>query len=212
MIFWWGARSERATVGSAGLLHCNVCDKDSVFSRVVTYRVRHAYWVFRWATNRQLHLVCGNCGAPAIDDGDVRAPEVVKAIPAFDRRGWLIGAGILASLIVVIAVAGASMNAANRDYAAQPQAGDVYETNIARIVDRPEAPEMFGAIRVVAVKGDAVELELPEASYNKRRGVDRDIRSGALARPGYFRPEHMTVPRAELARMYADGITWNIER
>lgn len=212
MFFWWGARGGYAQVGSAGLKHCGYCDKDSWFERVVTYRVRHLYWIFRWVTGRELHQICGNCGATHLDDGDVRAPEVTKSIPAFDRRGWLAGVGALGSLVALGSIAAASGNAAKDRYVAQPQVGDVYEADLARLLTKPDAPVMYGALRITALRGDAVEVELPNGYYDDRRGVERDVRERKLDRPGYFVPQHLTMPRTALAKMYADGTAFDVQR
>ena len=212
MIFWWGARGEAAQVGAAGRFHCNACGKDGSFTRVVSYRVRHAYWLFRWMTGRQLHLVCDNCGASAMDDMAVGAPEVTRAIPAFDRRGWLAAPALLASLVVIGSIGAAADRAADRGYLARPRVGDIYEVDIARRLGRPEAPVMFTALRVAALRGDQVELEMGNGYYAERRGVDRDIDTGAITRPGYFVGERMMMPKAALAKMYADGVAVDVRR
>ena len=212
MIFWWGTRGETAQVGPAGSYHCTACDKDGPFTRVVAYRVRHAYWLFRWTTGRQLYLVCGNCGATSPDDGDVRAPDVRKAIPAFDRRGWLAAPVLVGSLVTIGSVGVAADKAASRRYIAQPQMGDIYEVDLARRMSQPEAPVMYTALRVAALRGDQVEFEMGNRYYGNRRGVDRDIASGEVRQPRYFVAEHMAMPRAALAKLYNDGVAVDVRR
>ena len=43
----WGAHSEVKDLGSCGVYHCGRCGMDSEFRALLSYRVRHAYWIFR---------------------------------------------------------------------------------------------------------------------------------------------------------------------
>lgn len=104
MLLWWGMRSENRQVGTASHRHCGECGRDSWFTRYVSYRRGHIYGLFRWVARRQLFTVCGTCGARFVDGGDVKASEVTAAIPAFDRRGWLVAPALLVSIMVLGAV------------------------------------------------------------------------------------------------------------
>lgn len=212
MFFSWGARSEIATVGPAGHFACSACNTDSSFTRLVSYRVRHAYWIFRWVTGRKLHLICDTCGAESRDDTAANAPEVTKAIPAFDRRGWIAAPVLLVALIVIGSIASSANDADNRRFVSQPKVGDLYEVDLARGVPHPEAPTMYTALRIAAIRGDQIDLQIANRYYEKRRGVDRDLDRGTTNQPGYFGSARMVASRAGLAKMLNDGVTVDIRR
>ena len=95
----WGRRGGVAELGDAGHRHCARCDKDSQFQALVGYTVRHLWWVFRWVSDRKYAVACSNCGAQyAAAESDFDKQRVAKAIPLWDRRGWLAGPAIIGSL------------------------------------------------------------------------------------------------------------------
>ena len=209
----WGSRGESAEVGPAGHRHCAYCDKDSYFTRMVNYTVRHIYWIFRWVTDRTPYLICGNCGAAHADDEEqVRSKEVGKAISAWDRRGWMAGLGGIGAIIATGSIAAAADSANDKTYIAAPRAGDVYEADLAKLLVKPDAPLMYSTIRVVSVKSDQVEIEAGTLYYDDWRGVDRDISSGRASQPGYYAPEHVVFPRKAIEKMYADGVIHDVKR
>jgi hypothetical protein len=180
---------------------------------MVAYRVRHIYWIFRWVTERVPYMICGNCGAEhSADEGDYDSPETKGAISKWDRLGWAIGAGGIGALIATGSVAMAFDKAANQTEIATPRIGDVYETNLAKLVTKPEAPVMFGAMRVVKVSATEVELEVSNTYYTDSRGVERDMREGKTADESYYGGNHLNVPKASLEKMYADGAVTDVSR
>lgn len=209
----WGARDRVAPVGEGEVLHCSRCAADTHWTTYVQYRLRYVYWLFRWTTGRTLYRACGQCGAAEyLDDAAVPRAQQRAAIPFLDRRGWAIGAGVIASLVGLGTVAAAQHDGSVDGYLRAPQAGDVYEANLARLMDKPPSPVMYGALRVAGVTGDAVELEVPDLFYESLRGVQRDVSQGRLARSGYFRPERMKLARSALAGLYASGVIADVER
>lgn len=209
----WGARSEIAALAQDETLHCSRCDADTHWTTFIEYRVRHIYWLFRWTTNRILYRSCGQCGgAEPLDDAAVPRRQIAAAIPFLDRRGWAIGAGIIASLVGLGTIAEAEHVSATESYLQAPRPGDVYEVDLARLMDKPPAPVMYSALRVSGVTADAVEFEVPDLFYESLRGVQRDVQQGRLARTGYFRPERMKLSKATLKRMATSGVIVDVER
>jgi len=209
----WGARQEVAQVGDGETLHCSRCEADTHWMTLVEYRLRHVYWLFRWATNRTLYRTCGQCGGVEhLDEKAVPAKQVRSAIPFLNRRGWTVGAGIIASLVGLGTVAAAAHDGSVQAYLDAPRTGDVYEVDLARFLAKPPAPVMYSAARVTRVSADSVEVEVADLFYDKLRGVQRDVEQGRLAKPGYFGPERMKLPRGALKRLAADGAIADVER
>ena len=140
MIFSWGSRGGVKELGSCGQRSCPSCQKDSEFAGLVTYTVRHVYWLFRWVTGRKFHMQCTNCGAafPA-DSGDFDSAAASKAIPIMDRRGWMFGTGAIGSLVVAGSIAAAADSRNDRAALLAPQQGDFYEMDLARSLDQSSA-------------------------------------------------------------------------
>ena len=209
----WGSRGGWAEVGPAGLRHCAYCDKDSYFTRMVAYTVRHIYWIFRWVTGRTPYLVCGNCGAEHADEEAHEAhKEVTKAIPAFDRRGWLVGLGGIGALVATGSIAAASDHANDKVTLAAPHVGDIYEADLAKIMSRPDAPVMYSTLRVTKVEGSQVELEFGRKYYDDWRGVDRDVNAGEAGTEAYYGPEREKVSVSTLQTMFEDGTLHDVRR
>lgn len=209
----WGSSGALAQVGESEVMNCSRCDSDTNWSTMVSYTVRHVYWLFRWTTDRTLYRMCGNClGVEYLDDNAVQPASVKQAIPFMDRRGWTIGAGIIASIFGLGSVAVAQDASQNQSFVQAPRTGDVYEVDLARIFDNPEKPVMYSAMRVVDVKPGAVEVEIADGFYDDLRGVQRDVREHRTSNPGYFRGERVEIQTAALNRMFAEGAILDVER
>jgi hypothetical protein len=209
----WGAHGALSQVGESEALHCSHCETETHWSTMVSYTVRHVYWLFRWTTDRTLYRMCGNClGTEYLPDEAVGPQAVKAAIPFMDRRGWTIGAGIIASIFGLGSIAVAQDASDNHAFLQAPRSGDVYEVDLARMLAKPEAPVMYSAMRVVKVHPEAVEVELADLFYSDRRGVERDMRERKTRYPGYYRPERAVFARASLDRMHAEGVILDVER
>ena len=209
----WGTKDAIAELGPAGLRHCPVCEHEASFTRRVAYRIRHAYWLFRWTTGRTLFDSCDRCGAgQGVDPAEVAKADVRAAIPFWDRRGWTIGVGAIASLVGVGAIASAQDSRATDAYLAAPRVGDVYVADIARLMAKPDAPVMISAMRVTRVAVDSVELEPSTLYYRDSRGIDRDHSSGKTAQQGYYAKDRLVVRLDGLKKMRSDGIVSDVYR
>ena len=209
----WGASSALSQIGESEIMHCSRCEADTNWSTMVAYTVRHVYWLFRWTTDRTLYRMCGNClGTEYLADEAVRPDALKAAIPFMDRRGWTIGAGIIASVFGLGTVAVAQDASQNQAFLQAPRNGDVYQVDLARMMENPEKPVMYSAMRVVDVKPDAVEVEIADLFYDDLRGVQRDVRERKTDYPGYYRPERVKLDKAALNRMQSEGVIIDVER
>lgn len=209
----WGSSGALAQVGESEVMNCSHCAADTNWSTMISYTVRHVYWLFRWTTDRTLYRMCGNClGVEYLEDKAVEPAAVKQAIPFMDRRGWTIGAAAIASLFGLGTVAVAQDASENQAFVHAPRAGDIYEVDLARMVDKPERPVMYSSMRVIGVEPAGVEVEVADLFYDDLRGVQRDVQEHRTDSPHYFRPEHVKFTNAALDRMYADGVIIDVER
>lgn len=209
----WGSSGALAQVGESEVMNCSRCDADTLWSTMVSYTVRHVYWLFRWTTDRTLYRMCGNClGVEYLDDNAVQPAAVKTAIPFMDRRGWTVGAGIIASIFGLGTIAAAQDSSQNQSFVLAPRTGDVYEVDLARIFDNPEKPVMYSAMRVVDVQPGTVEVEIADGFYDDLRGVQKDVREHKTSYPAYYRPERVKIETSALKRMYAEGAIIDVER
>jgi hypothetical protein len=213
MFISWGKEGKLAQVGSSEIMNCSNCEADTNWTTMVSYTMRHVYWLFRWTTDRTFYRTCGNClGVEYLEDKAVLPQAVKAAIPLMDRRGWTIGAGIIASIFGLGSIAAAQDASENQALLRAPHVGDIYEVDLARMLDKPEAPVMYSAMRVVDVKADSIEVEIAGLFYNERRGVDRDVLEGKTDNNDYYRPERLKLDKASLNRMQSEGVIFDVER
>src|SRR5437867_4023732 len=196
----WGRWTKVLHMGSAGVRHCDRCGQDSEFQAFVSYTVRHIYWLFRWVTGSEPQIACGNCGATFWGDEVIDNAAAKKAIPFLDRRGWTLGAGAVASLFGFGAIAAAADSQNNATFIQAPIAGDLYEVDLAKMSDKPEAPMMYSVMRVTNVGKEAVSVQVASRYYQDLRGVQRDVRDGMTNRAEYYAPGQAVMPRNAVAK------------
>ncbi len=158
-------------------------------------------------------MACSNCHAayPADRDNFGAAAER-EAVPFFDRRGWTIGGGALASLVGVGFVAAAADSRENERYVGEPRVGDIYEVDMARMIEKPEQAHMYTALRVVSVRKDEIEFQMANMYYDRIEGVRDDVRAGKTSQLAYYMEGSAAMKKTELKRMYDDGALEDVER
>lgn len=208
----WGSHGEQAQIGEE-ILHCSRCQFETHWSTMIEYRVRHIYWLLRWTTDRNVYRMCGNCfGVEPLDQSAVSPQAFKAAIPWLDRRGWTIGAGVVASLVGLGSLAAAQNASDNAAFIQAPRTGDIYEVDLARLSDRPQEPVMYSAMRVTEVGPDTIQFELADVFYDRLGGVQRDVTRGRVYDADYYGTERLEVPKSAIQRMWAEGVIIDIER
>lgn len=212
-MLWWGASNKFFNLGSVGLRHCPICEKDRNFSTILTYRLHHIWFLIRWITSKTYTVACDVClhGA-AVEPQEIEAAATKHPVPSFDRFGWAFGLGGLALLIGVGGIAANEDTKQNKIYAHTPHVGDIYKLDLARLSSKPEALVMYSAARVKSIKEGVVGLQTANGFYNKRKGVDDDVINGKALEDSYYAELIEAIPVAQIERMTGDGTIWDIER
>jgi hypothetical protein len=196
MIFWWGSQGKSVDAGDAGAKHCDICKQTQPFHYRASYTLRHLWFVFRWSTNTQYAALCNVCGnGTIIPREQVEAPSISgekkkSAIPSFDRWGWAMGLGGIATIGTLAGFAGQAENTADAKFVAAPKIGDLYLINVDRLF--PDSPDKgslggdYGVFRVSGITGQQVAIDTPKLVFNKRRGATDDIFDGDAKKTDYY--------------------------
>lgn len=217
----WGSAGKAVDAGDAGTHYCEVCKENRPFRYLLTYKVRHIWYLIRWATSQSYYRTCQICNnnfnseAPVVssagvDDG--RKPA--SPIPFFDRWGWAIGLGAVAAFVTFAVIAGKAEDAADAKLLANPQVGDRYEVKMEKFTGMtdPDHPlrTSYGIVRVSAVDDKGVTLDLPRMVWSKSSKLGREI--NAEARTDSYYDGKMLVSRADLLSLDKNGAIDNVER
>jgi hypothetical protein len=212
MIFVWGSANKEAYVPEIGQYHCLYCDQDGAFARVVTYRSHHIYGFIRWISGVSSYTSCCACGAAHSEHTNSSAPEIKHSIPWWDRRSWLIPVGIIALLIVIGSITSARDGVDNRAFIANPKIGDVYEANLSKLIQNPQARVMYSALHVTAIDGDKIEMEVAQKFYDVTGQVAKDFAGGDAQSSFYYSQSQLILRRSELKSLHNQGIVTDVMR
>jgi hypothetical protein len=218
----WGSAGKSNVIGDAGARNCNVCGQTRPFYYMVTYTMRHIWYLIRWTTGRKYFQLCSTChnGLPVeqseIDAKNLTGEKAKSHIPFFDRWGWAIGLGILAALVVFASIAGNADKKEEAGMIAAPKTGDIYTINVEKFVgggagDTNSIGGDYGAFRVSGVKGNAVVLDAPKLVFSRAGGVRKDISSGKVYQSDYY-DGALEVSIADMVRYAKQGAVYDIDR
>ncbi len=217
----WGSAGKAVDAGDAGTQYCEVCKENRTFRYLLTYKVRHIWYLIRWATSKNYYRTCQVCNnnfnsvAPVASSAGVDGGSKPKSpIPFFDRWGWAIGLGVVAALLMSIIIAGNAENSADAKLIARPQVGDRYVVQIEKFAgettsDSPSSTN-YGIVRVAAVDDKSVTLDLPRMIWSKSSKLIGEIRNEAKM-DGYYDGQMVKSP-AELVALDKQGVIENAER
>jgi hypothetical protein len=192
----WGSAGKQVEAGDAGNRACAVCKENRHFRYVVSYTVRHVWYLLRWSTGKSYSVICDTCNCvfpadpPQISDAGVSGGAKPKSpIPAFDRWGWAFALGAIGVLIVIAGISGNADKAEEAKMIAAPKVGDLYTVEMEKFEAGPATPSIgsnFGIVRISAIAGDKVTFQLPKIVSSKMSGTYKEISSGKARRDDYY--------------------------
>jgi hypothetical protein len=211
MFIAWGSSTKVAHVDHIEAQRCDTCGADKPYNVFLRYRVHHIWYLFRWITQKAYLAECTGCGRTIEAAGD-EIERRRNPVDFIDRFGWAIGVAGIAAIILL----GVLFDRQNRQQddalIAAPHVNDLYEVDMARMVDHPEAPIMYSLLRVKAVTPQGVEVQAANLYYNEVRGLTHDIDLGRARQDDYYSTDTGVIPVAGLQRMHADSTLVDVIR
>jgi len=212
-MFNLSSSQELVQVNSGGVRHCEHCDQEASYSTMLEYTQRSFYMVVRWVTGRFYYYLCSNClGTMATAPETIDPKEAKAAVPFFHRNGWMLGVAAALVFVIGATIAHQQNRAGNETYLAAPQVGDIYQLDMAKVQDPPEARVMHMLMRIQEVRPEGIVFQLATHYYDQNEGVDDDIRSGKASGSTYYGGDPVIIPREELRRLYDEGTISDIDR
>ena len=198
--------------------HCDICQQERTFRQVVTYKVHHLWWIFRWVTDKSYGVICQICrNGHRVEARAAEASVSKNPIPWFDRLGWAGGLGGLAVLGSLGAVAAQAEDALYINQIEHPQVGDIYEVDLMKLGAKPNAEDttangMYAPLMVTRVTAAGVEVRVPVQYATTASLLHEKITDGTAKAPAFYGPDiaHYTV--GELKKMRADRALLSVDR
>lgn len=197
----WGSGGDVVPLGAVGTQHCATCEAPREFRNVLNYRYAHVWYLFSWVTEKAYFTACTVCGRGVRHESKAFEAQLGRSpIPHYRRFGGLVLLGLIASVVVVGIVAGQRSNVREDALLHDPRVGDVYEVDLQALAPGGFDGHAWGLMRVVAVDGEKVSLEVPNTGYSKASGVYRDL--GKARDDSYYSGDVLSYPRQELVRLH----------
>ncbi len=202
----WGSGGKLVELGAAGTAECAVCEKERAFRNVLAYRYAHVWYLFSWVTRKEYLTVCETCNRGTQHDTKAFEAKLGKSpIPFYRRFGGLVLLGLIAAIVAFGMIASSRTTARENVLLDRPQVGDLYTVDLERLVPGGFEGHAYGVMRVAAIDGDTVTLQVPHTGYSKWKGADGDARGSRARAAGYYVPdETLSFPIAQL-RQFHDG-------
>lgn len=209
----WGSQVLQRVFGAPEQFHCEICGEERTFRRLMTYRVNHILWLFRWVGEKRYSRVCTTCrNGPRLLVAEVDVKEAAAAIPFIDRLGWTLGIGGIAALGVMGFVAASVQDHNDAAWLASPMAGDIYEVDMAKLETHPEAPVMYSTLQVASVSADRIQVRLPKSYFDRETGPSTAVSDGRARAREFYTDELISLPLTALPKMQKDGVIMHVDR
>lgn len=202
----WGSGGKVVELGSAGNAECAVCEKERAFRNVLAYRYAHVWYLFSWVTRKEYLTVCEVCNRGTQHDTKAFEAKLGKSpIPFYRRFGGLVLLGLIATIVVFGMIAASRTSAREDALLDRPQVGDLYTVDLEQLVPGEFDDHAYGVVRVAAVDGDTVTVQVPNAGYSKWQGADSDARGSRAGAAGYYAQEETLSFTIAQLRQFHDG-------
>jgi hypothetical protein len=108
-MFLWGSFNKLLKLAYMEVMQCLPCKQARTFSLLVSYRVHHIWYLFRWPTRKTYRVTCQSCGTTTAISNEAAEAKLGRCgIPVFDRFGWAIAIMLAVALIAYIQIAKAN--------------------------------------------------------------------------------------------------------
>jgi len=193
--------------------HCAKCEAEREFYPILRYTVHNILFFIRWVSGKSYYAICDICRrGDRLNTKEFEQTLGKSPIPAVDRLSGGIVLVLFAALIGAAFVFDGIHNVQEEVWLAQPQAGDIYEINLAKFLDKPETSSMYALMRVSAVENGEVVVQTP-LTYSNKMGFTPSQIERAKTRPDtYFRNEGLRIPVVELKKLRRESAILNVER
>lgn len=210
----WGSRVYRRIFGEPEVHHCDICREQRTFRMLVVYKVYHIWWLFRWTVEKEFARICTVCSnGRRVDEKDILPKGSKSPIPFMDRMGWSVGLGGVAALVAMGAVASATQSNRDAEWLSHPAVNDVYEVDLAKLMQKPAASEMYSSLEVVRVADGAVDVRLPKIYFNRQSGISAAVRDGRATKADFYLDDKvLNFKLAALQKMHDDGTILSVDR
>ncbi len=184
----WGSGGGYAPIGAAGTGQCANCNAVRAFHYGINYRYAHIWYVLKWVTSRTYVRLCSVCDKGTdVPKAEALAGGVKPRLPGLPRWAW----GVVAALIVVIAVAGYQGFEETRQHVAQavaqPKVGDVFLLDLSEVSSDYSGRHSYGLMKVTAVAADrSVTVVTANDAYSRIGDARRGLRGSSYADAANF--------------------------
>jgi len=207
----WGSGGDVVPLGFVGTQPCATCETPREFRNVLNYRYAHVWYLFSWVTEKAYYTACTVCGRGVRHDSKAFESQLGRTpIPLHRRYGGLALIGLIASFVTIAVVAGQRSNVREDALLKDPRVGDVYTVDLQTLAPGGFDGHAYGLMRVVAVEGESVSLEVPNVGYSKVSGVSRDM--GKARQSDYYSGEVVSYPRQELLSLHDRNEISDVDR
>ena len=193
---------------------CANCGKEE-HATFGVLRYFHVFWIPVFPTMKQAMIECLHCRKVLIGK---EVPERARrdvAEKVFTRGHVLplyTGLAAAALFAVFVSIGAAEESRSESGYLAAPAVGDLYVVRVGRFSEGSDPRFPYGVVRVSAVSGERVTLQLGRYGYDRGTGAEKAIRGGQIGAPDYFAAEAVTVPMHQLQPMKSQGAIYSVKR
>ncbi|KAF1685687.1 hypothetical protein B1992_10825 [Pseudoxanthomonas broegbernensis] len=208
----WGSGGDVVQLGAAGTHDCGTCQAPREYRHLLNYRYAHIWYLFAWVTEKNYFTACAVCGRGRRHDSGSFERQLGRVpIPIHRRFGGLALLGV-AAIVAVAALAGTRFSG-HRDaqMLLSPHVGDVYTVDLQALVPDGFGRHAWGLMRVTAVDGDDVTLQVPSVGYSRLEGARRNLGRQA-SDAGYYSTDSLQYSTAQLQRFRDGGRITNVHR